>query len=101
MRQAENKTHPSMFARLAKKITCKHVMNSGVACACDMIKSHVTNAQIFCLSLIKAGGKSKQNHKQNLDMENVQFAVLQIAISSLQALLFKTFPGAGSTRTDA
>ena len=72
-------------------------MNSGVACACDMIKSHVTNAQI----LIKAGGKSKENHKQNLDMENVQFAVLQIVISSLQPLLLKTFPDASSTRTNA
>ena len=32
--------------------------------------------KVFCLSLTKAGARSKENHKQNLHMENVQFAVL-------------------------
>ena len=66
-----------MFVRL-EKFTRKYIMNSGVACAFDVIKSHVANAQSFCLSLIKAGATSEDNRKQNVNVENVPFAVSKL-----------------------
>ena len=51
-------------------------MNSGVACACDIIESHVTNAQSFLFKPHQGRREVQRNHKQNLDMENVQLTVL-------------------------
>ena len=61
----------------------------------------MTNAQSFSSKPHQTRREAQRSHKQNLDMENMQFVVLQTAISSLHALGLETFPDAGSTRTNA